>query len=77
MDGSPMFEAMVQREFAKLLQRAPGCSRNTRVDYALAALRMTHEQAYALAVERVAARMGRKPIFCDSSALADPTNLRL
>jgi len=68
MDGSPIFETMVQREFARLLQRAPGCSRNTRIDYALAALRMTHEEAHALAVKRVAERTGRKPILRTAAA---------
>jgi hypothetical protein len=68
MDGSPIFEAMVQREFARLLQRAPGCSRNTRIDYALAALRMTHEETHTLAVKRVAERMGRKPILRTAAA---------
>lgn len=58
MDGSPTFEAMVKRGFAKLLQRAPGWSRNTRIDYALAALHMTYEEAHALAVKRVTERMG-------------------
>ena len=30
MDGSPMFQAMVQRELARLLQRAAGCAAETR-----------------------------------------------
>lgn len=61
MDGSPVFEAMVNRELTTLLESAPGCSRNTRIDYALATLRMTYEEAHALAVKRVGERMGRKP----------------
>ena len=34
------------------------CSRNTRIDYALASLRMTYGEARALAVKRVAERIG-------------------
>ena len=75
MDGSPLFEAMVQREFARLLLRAPGCSRNTRIDYALAALRMTHEEAHALAVERVAAD-GAQAYFASGEATASDSATR-
>jgi hypothetical protein len=57
-----MFEAMVKRELARLLATAPGCSRNTRIDYALAALHMTYDEAYALAVKRVAERCGRNSV---------------
>jgi hypothetical protein len=48
---------MTPQRFRRSVKEHPDVAA-TRIDYALAALRMTYGEAHALAVERVAERMG-------------------